>query len=64
MQENSEAVLVATGALPALILTLTPPSNTSRRKARSTRRPARDRKRPCIYAGVGLSRAGGWPAAA
>lgn len=45
-------------------LTLTPPSNTSRRKARSTRRPARHRKRPCIYAGVGLSRAGGWPAAA
>lgn len=48
----------------ALGLTLTPPSNTSRRKARSTRRPARHRKRPCIYAGVGLSRAGGWPAAA
>ena len=45
-------------------LTLTPPSNTSRRKARSTRRPARHRKQPCIYAGVGLSRAGGWPAAA
>ncbi len=45
-------------------LSLTPPSNTSRRKARSTRRPARHRKRPCIYAGVGLSRAGGWPAAA
>ncbi|MCK2128200.1 hypothetical protein MX652_16095, partial [Thauera aromatica] len=36
-------------------LTLTPPSNTSRRKARSTRHPARHRKRPCIYAGVGLS---------
>ena len=48
----------------AAYLTLTPPSNTSRRKARSTRRPARHRKRPCIYAGVGLSRAGGWPAAA
>ena len=46
------------------VLTLTPPSNTSRRKARSTRRPARHRKQPCIYAGVGLSRAGGWPAAA
>ena len=45
-------------------LTLTPPSNTPRRKARSTRRPARHRKQPCIYAGVGLSRAGGWPAAA
>lgn len=45
-------------------LSLTPPSNTSRRKARSTRRPARHRKQPCIYAGVGLSRAGGWPAAA
>ena len=50
--------------LGCLDLTLTPPSNTSRRKARSTRRPARHRKRPCIYAGVGLSRAGGWPAAA
>ena len=44
-------------ALFASDLTLTPPSNTSRHKARSARCPARPRNQPCIYAGVGLSRA-------
>ena len=60
----SDSVAVGWYRVDPLDLTLTPPSNTSRRKARSTRRPARHRKQPCIYAGVGLSRAGGWPAAA
>ena len=46
-----------TQIVPLAGLTLTPPSNTSRCKARSARRPARHRKQSCIYVRVRLSRA-------
>lgn len=37
--------------------TLTPASNTPRRKAHGAWPPAERRKRPCIYVGIGVSRA-------
>lgn len=58
--ENGQAYLTYLGHVDGVVPanpTLTPPSNTPCHRARGARHPAGGWKQPCIYVGVGLSRA-------